>query len=397
MSGLWLGASGLWRGTAGLYSGASSLALGTGLCIGGVTDYAITIPGAVITGGGPGVFDETTGASGVIATATTDLPDLGAGFKWGVVAGSDADISVASTATGQAATMDVSSARAIFDGDSANFTLRVENGTVGVDAGAQAIEFPFTATGTVAGYEAEASALFARFSVDPGATRKGHINTLIAALKTAGVWSLLDMFYVMAAHDSQAALLNWVSTSFNGTATSSPTFTTDRGYAGNGSSAYINTGFNPTTAPSPKYTQNSGHIGVWSRTNNSTSTYYDIGQLISGNLGLNCRSSSGSTMRGYLNSATVSNFGANGTSIGHLVLNRTVSTHHYGYFNGTATATVAATSNALTSSNVALMRAATNYSARELAVFHMGSALDDTKAAALYNAIQTYLVAVGAA
>ena len=115
-----------------------------------VVGYAITIPGAVITGGGPGVFNETTGASGVIATATTDLPDLGAGFKWGVVAGSDADISVASTATGQASTMDVSSARAIYSGDSANFTLRVENGTVGVDAGAQAIEFPFTATGTVA-------------------------------------------------------------------------------------------------------------------------------------------------------------------------------------------------------------------------------------------------------
>ena len=44
-----------------------------------VVGYAITIPGAVITGGGPGVFNETTGASGVIATATTDLPDLGAG------------------------------------------------------------------------------------------------------------------------------------------------------------------------------------------------------------------------------------------------------------------------------------------------------------------------------
>lgn len=101
--------------------------------------YYITIPGA-----SGGLFDETTGEIGAIATASTNLPDIGNGLAWSMVAGSDADISIHAT-TGV-----VSSARAIYDGDSATFSLRVENGEVGVDEGAIAIEAPFEAVGTVA-------------------------------------------------------------------------------------------------------------------------------------------------------------------------------------------------------------------------------------------------------
>ena len=59
-------------------------------------------------------------------------------------------------------------------------------------------------------YEAEATALFARFSTDPGTTRKDAINTCIASLKTAGVWSKLDCLYVFAAHNETDAKLNWI-------------------------------------------------------------------------------------------------------------------------------------------------------------------------------------------
>lgn len=142
MSGLWLGTSGLALST-GLYSGTPGLALGTGLYVDGVVGYTITIPGAVITGDGPGVFDETTGLAGTIATASTDLPDLGSGFTWSVVAGSDARIGVVSADPGQGSTMGVTASSGIYSGDSADFILRVTNGTI-------AIEFPFTAVGTAA-------------------------------------------------------------------------------------------------------------------------------------------------------------------------------------------------------------------------------------------------------
>lgn len=387
-------AAGLSRGIAGLAATTSlwraivGLSGGGGLGGGGDEGYTITIPGAVITGGGPGVFNETTGTSGTIATATTDLPDLGSGFQWGIYAGSDARIGVVSTATGQGNTMGITTSSAIYTGDSANFTVTVTNGTL-------TIGFPFTATGTQ--YCSEASALFARFSSDPGTTRKNLLNNLIVSLKSAGVWSTLDILYVMAAHDSQAALLNWIGTSYNGTANSSPTFTADRGYTGNGTTSWIDTNFNPTTASAPQYTRNSAHIGVWSRTDVTNSNYFDVSGTLGPNWGLNCRSAAANTMRGYVNTATSANFGSNTTSIGHFVLNRVVSTHDYGYINGSPTATAAATSAASTSNNIALMRSNALYSPRQLAVFHSGAGLDDTKAAALYSAINTYLVAVGAA
>lgn len=117
--------------------------MGSGGSIGIGYGYLITIPGAVITDGGPGIFDETTGTSGTIKTATTDLPNLGSGFQWGIEAGSDARIGVVSTATGQGNTMGITASAAIYAGDSAAFTVTVTNGV-------KTLGFPFVANGTVA-------------------------------------------------------------------------------------------------------------------------------------------------------------------------------------------------------------------------------------------------------
>ena len=54
------------------------------------------------------------------------------------------------------------------------------------------------------------------------------------------------MLKVQAAHSSQAALLNWVSTSYPSSTVNSPTFTTDRGYAGDGVSSYVASGYVPS-------------------------------------------------------------------------------------------------------------------------------------------------------
>jgi len=142
MSGLSLGASGLWNGVAGLYSGVSGLALGTGLAIDSIAaGSTITIPGAV---GEPGQFDVTISGAGVITTASTDLPNLGSGFTWGIEAGtSDARISVASTGPGQGSTMDVETSSDIPIGDSAAFTITVTNGLL-------TLGFPFIAVGAAA-------------------------------------------------------------------------------------------------------------------------------------------------------------------------------------------------------------------------------------------------------
>lgn len=112
----------------------------------------------------------------------------------------------------------------------------------------------------------EAADLVARFTTPPDNARKALIDTMVGVLKAAGVWSKLDALYIMAAHDSRAARRNWIADAYNLTPTSSPTFTADQGYAGDGSTSYLSTGFNPATAVSPKFVQNSAHLAAWSRT-----------------------------------------------------------------------------------------------------------------------------------
>lgn len=105
-------------------------------------------------------------------------------------------------------------------------------------------------------YAAEAVSLFARMATQPDATRLALIDATIRSLIAGGVWAKLDSLYVMAAHDSQAARLNWVANE-SLTAYNSPAFTVDRGFKGDGASAYL-TG--PLT--SAKQSQNDAMILV---------------------------------------------------------------------------------------------------------------------------------------
>lgn len=83
-------------------------------------------------------------------------------------------------------------------------------------------------------------------TVPPDAARAALIDGLIIALKTAGVWARLDAFYMLAAHDEQAACRNWVADAFNLVPIANPAFQTDRGYTGNGSTSYLESGYDPT-------------------------------------------------------------------------------------------------------------------------------------------------------
>lgn len=356
----------------------------------GESGYLITIPGAVITGGGPGVFNETTGTSGTIATATTDLPDLGSGFQWGIYAGSDARIGVVSTATGQGNTMGITTSSAIYSGDSANFTVTVTNGV-------KMLGFPFTATGTQ--YSSEASALFARITADPGTTRKNLINNLIVSLKTAGVWTKLDVLYLFAAADSQSALLNWVSSSYNCTATNSPTFTANQGYTGNGTNAHLATGFNPSSAAGRVFAQDSSHLGVYTlSTGTGVLNVLEAGSTtLSANWGINSfRSDLGNVIRAELSGTAFSNSTAVASPKGHNAIARSSSSQVRIYRDGALLATNSDTSTSPTNTNLAWLRYGTTYSARQIAAGHMGSSLSDAEMAAMNTALSTYLTAVGA-
>lgn len=246
----------------------------------------------------------------------------------------------------------------------------------------------------------DAAALIARMSSTPDSTRQGVINNLVVALKTASIWTKFDAFYVFAAHDSQAALLNWVSTSFDATATNSPTFTTDRGFNGNGSSSYIHTNFNPTTASSPKYTQNSAHYSVWRQNSGNANGDFGARTTSAGNYLRVSEIDSPGYFFCQINEPGAS-AAANpyGSAVGHWIINRSNSSSGQVYKNGsnfTIDLNPIGSSGTIPNSPFSVGAYGSHYSNKIYASASIGSSLNSTEAAAFASAMQTYMTAVGA-
>lgn len=249
-----------------------------------------------------------------------------------------------------------------------------------------------------ASLDSSTTALVARMTVDPGCPRKIVINNLIVSLKTAGVWSKMDRLYVLAAADSQAACLEWKgNASSDLLPTNSPTFTTDRGYTGNGSNARL---LAPLSSPSglTQYTLNSAHISLWSRTSTG-SAGYDGGtdgdrawiQTRSGVNAFNFKVNQDTDDNG---GAATS--GSNSDGSGFFIANRSASNALQGYRNGSQIATGSQASVSIPGNNTMILLGFTNYSSRQIASFSIGASLNSTEAAAFYNALQAYMTAVGA-
>ena len=75
-------------------------------------------------------------------------------------------------------------------------------------------------------------------------------NTLVADLKSAGIWDKLDLFYIWATDgDVDFAGLNWITpSSFEITRINSPNFTTNVGFQGViANNSYLSSGYIPTS------------------------------------------------------------------------------------------------------------------------------------------------------
>ncbi len=80
----------------------------------------------------------------------------------------------------------------------------------------------------------------------PSASQQLLQEQLIIDLKTAGIWNKLDTFAVFATDgDLDFALIDWIRLS-QYTAINSPTFTTNEGFTGNGTSSYLDLNYDPT-------------------------------------------------------------------------------------------------------------------------------------------------------
>jgi hypothetical protein len=250
-------------------------------------------------------------------------------------------------------------------------------------------------------YIAESLALFARFTTPPTTTRKRQIDTLIAALKTAGVWAKLDALYVLAAADEQAAQRNWKQNLYNLTPVAAPAFAADRGYTGNGISSYLNTSFVPSTAAG-LFTLNGASFGLWSRTNISSSAV-DMGTRNAAAVAqtlLTCRSTSTLTARISQSANTGSLTNADGS--GHFVVRRAAAATTAAFRSGVSLGGLTPASDALSQYAFAIGAINTantfsGFSTRQFAAAHIGANLSDAEVLAFYNALLVYMQAVGAA
>lgn len=249
------------------------------------------------------------------------------------------------------------------------------------------------AVGGVVNYDSAADDLFARMSTPPSASRKGQINQLITALKTAGVWNKLDMLKVFAAADAQAALLDWRSATYDASVVSGPTFTADRGYAGDGAASYVNLAWAPSNGVN--FLQDSACLFGWSRTAAQEANFW-LGTGTANGAQLNPRS----TLDAFayrINQAS-SSAPANTDGSGLFAADRSGASAHQAYRNGAALGAAGSVASAARSAVVLNMgRVNSTFSARQCSAVGAGSSLSAIEHAALYSALNTYMVAVGAA
>jgi hypothetical protein len=250
-------------------------------------------------------------------------------------------------------------------------------------------------TGGGASYSTEALAIFAAFTTPPTTTRKGLIDTCVVALKTAGIWALLDVLYVFAAADSQAALINWKNPgTFNGTLVNSPSFTTDVGFTG-ASTKYVDSTFNPSTASSPQFVQDSCSTGVWSNTAAAVANVAAGYKTISAKTFIYPRSSS-TTFFGVGDGGSYSVSVSSSDGSGLFVANRPDVTHEQGYRNGSLVASDSpVNSTAVQNSTLTFLAGdnTTNWAGQALAGT-ISASLDAAKQASLYSALHAYLQTV---
>lgn len=225
------------------------------------------------------------------------------------------------------------------------------------------------------------------------AGRKTTVNTLIAGLKTDGVWSKLDRLWLLAAENSQSALIDLKALA-TATAVASPTFSTDHGYTFNGSTNYLTQTFTPSTGGG-NFTLNSNHLGVWCY-GSPTTGGSPIG---SGDGATQDRIASYSGSWIYFTNDAGGYAGAIGA--GWAVATRTASNARAMYLNGSASGSDALASDA---SNVSQPQwiGAVNGSgfiydpcSVQISAASIGGGLNSTNNTNLYDRLRTYMTAVG--
>jgi hypothetical protein len=203
----------------------------------------------------------------------------------------------------------------------------------------------------------------------PSAGQQTLQNQLVVDLKAAGVWSKLDTFAVFATDgNSDFALIDWIRLS-QYTAVNSPTFTTNDGFTGNGTSSYIDTNFNPTIGTN-NFTLNNACIGGVKNIKTGNAAYF-LGCSVAGN---NVMRGSSSSLNRINQTTFNSTPSADFSTYNFVALHRDSSTSvAYSYDNSITVAT--SNSVSIPNSNQWILRTGTIYANFGARMYFSGSNL----------------------
>lgn len=244
-----------------------------------------------------------------------------------------------------------------------------------------------------------AAAFFARITSQPNSTRKHAYNALFCSLRsgavsTSNLLTKIDLLQIHAAHDQQTALLNLISSSFNGTVVNAPTFTADVGFDTNGTNGEVDTGYNPQTAGGT-LTTNSICVAVWNR--NASTGIGSVYGWFDGADGITISPNNGSGLiSGRVNQASSAQGSAGSGGTGWKAINRSASAAIQFYSAGAAVGTGTNSSTGLNSVTLRVGRSQTaSYAVSNLAAVQAGGSLTANEHLDLYNAVRAYMTAVG--
>lgn len=203
----------------------------------------------------------------------------------------------------------------------------------------------------------------------PSASVQVKQNTLLTSLKSTGVWAKLDVFYVFAQDGGSAfGTLNWKNPNANqSTLVNAPTFVSNQGFTGNGTSSYIDTNFNPATQ-GVQYTQNNAsryfftHAIGTGRFDGNTSGTNSMFLGVSASQRINAGSNTATPPIDFTSAVNTKS------------LHRTSSTAITAY-NSTTSQVAVQTSAAMTSANQWILRSAANYGTHTCAAYGMGASM----------------------
>jgi hypothetical protein len=219
-------------------------------------------------------------------------------------------------------------------------------------------------------------------------TEQNATKTLVADLKSAGIWSSMKAVYPMVGASAAACAQNLKSSSFTGTFTSGWTFAST-GVTPNGSSAYMDTNLNDNTS----LNLNDVHFSVYLRTN-SDGVKVDLGLFNNTIAGINIFPRLSNLQYTRLHEEDV-NTVATTDSRGFRLGVRNTSTTKNVFINNTKTAfTSTSTSKVVANIYLGAMNntslGARFFSDRQNAFASIGDGLTDTQASNFYTAVQAF-------